>query len=99
MVLEMKRALEDLKRGDAQGYRKIFDATYEEVYCRSLLLIQKEETAVEFMEGFFGELFGMLEEADETKDKEKWFWQKYYQRIRKQYHKLLTEQDKTKSPA
>jgi len=99
MVLEMKRALEDLKRGDTRGYRKIFDATYEEVYCRSLLLIQKEETVIEFMEGFFSELFGMLEEADETKDKENWFWQKYYQRVRKQYHKLLTEQDKTKSPA
>lgn len=35
MILEMKRALEELKKGDSQGYRRLYDATYEEVYCRT----------------------------------------------------------------
>ena len=34
MVLEMKRALEDLKKGADGAYRKIYDATYEEVTAR-----------------------------------------------------------------
>jgi len=93
MILEMKRALEDVKSGDKQGYRKIFDATYEEVYCRSFLILQKEEKAMDFMKGFFTELFGALDEADDAKDQEKWLWQKYYRRTRKQYHKLLAEQE------
>lgn len=99
MVLEMKRALEDLKSGDSQGYRKIFDATYEEIYCRSLLILQKEEAAVRFMRDFYGKLFGALDEADETADHEKWLWQKYYQTIRKQYNRLLAEQKKDAKPA
>lgn len=41
MVLEMRRALEQLKKGEEQGYRKLYDATYEDVYCRSLLVLQK----------------------------------------------------------
>lgn len=95
MVLEMKRALEDLKSGDRQGYRKIYDATYEEVFCRSFLILQKEDQAAEFMKGFFTELFGMLDEADSGVNQERWLWQKYYQRMRKQYHKLLADQQKS----
>lgn len=93
MILEMKRALEDIKSGDRQGYRKIFDATYEEVYCRSFLILQKDEKAMDFTRGFFTEIFGVLDEVYGTPDQEKWFWQKYYQRMRKQYHKLLAEQE------
>ena len=26
MILEMKRALEELKKGDSQGYRRLYDA-------------------------------------------------------------------------
>lgn len=99
MVLEMKRALEDLKSGDSQGYRKIFDATYEDVYCRSLLIIQKEETVLGFMKAFFSELFEKLDEADDAESQEKWLWQKYYDQMRKQYHKLLAEQGKNAQPA
>ena len=29
MVLEMRRALEALKENDLQGYRKLFDASYD----------------------------------------------------------------------
>ena len=43
MVLEMKRALEDLKKGADGAYRKIYDATYEEVYCKSFLITQEEK--------------------------------------------------------
>ena len=32
MVLEMRRALEEVKSGNSQGYRRLYDATYEEVY-------------------------------------------------------------------
>ena len=46
MVLEMKRALEDLKKGADGAYRKIYDATYEEVYCKSLLITQEEKQAL-----------------------------------------------------
>lgn len=100
MVLrEMKRALEALKSGDSQGYRKIFDATYDEVYCRSFLIIQKEEAVPGFMKAFFCELFEKLDEADEAESQEKWFWQKYYEQMKKQYHKLLAEQEKDTQPA
>lgn len=92
MIREMKRALDDVKSGDKQGYRKLFDATYEEVYCRSFLILQKDEKAMDFMKGFFSELFGHLDEADDAPDLEKWLWQKYYGRMRKQYHKLLADQ-------
>lgn len=99
MVLEMKRALEDLRNGDRQGYRKIFDATYEEVYCRSILIIQREERAVDFIKDFYGEILGVTAEGDRADDREKWFWQRYYQKIRKQYHKLLEEQKKETAPS
>ncbi len=89
MVLEMKRALEDLQKGDRQGYRKLYDAVYEDTYSRSFLILQSEEAAGEFMKGFFAELFGMLDEADPAKNQEKWFWDKYYRRMRREYHKLL----------
>lgn len=93
MIREMKRALDDVKSGNKQGYRKLFDATYEEVYCRSFLILQKDEKAMDFMKGFFSELFGLLDEADDAQDQEKWLWQKYYGRVRKQYHKLLADQN------
>lgn len=62
MVLEMRRALEEVKSGNSQGYRRLYDATYEEVYCRSLLIIQKEEQALEFIKDFYKELFGVQDE-------------------------------------
>lgn len=99
MVREMKRALEALKSGDSQGYRKLFDATYDEVYCRSLLIVQEEKTAVELVRSFFGELFGKLDEADDAENKEKWLWQKYYEHIKKKYHGLLAEQKKAAQPS
>lgn len=99
VVREMKRALEILKSGDVQGYRKIFDTTYDDVYCRSLLIIQKEEAVSGFMKSFFAGLFGMLDDADDAESQEKWFWQKYYEQMRKQYHKLLAGQEKNESPA
>ena len=55
MILEMKRALEELKKGDSQGYRRLYDATYEEVYCRALLIIQREDYALEFIKDFYKE--------------------------------------------
>ena len=98
MVLEMKRALEDLQKGDRQGYRKLYDAVYEDTYSRSFLILQSEEAAGEFMKGFFTELFGMLDEADPAKNQEKWFWDKYYRRMRREYHKLLAA-DQEKKPS
>ena len=97
MVLEMKRALEDLEKGDVRGYRKLYDAVYEETYSRSILILQSEEAAGAFMEGFFAELFGAVGETDPSKNQEKWFWNKYYCRIRKQYHKLLAEDQERKN--
>ncbi|MBS6397714.1 MAG: SH3 domain-containing protein [Clostridiales bacterium] len=94
MILEMKSALEDLKRGERQGYRKIFDAACSEVYCRSLLILQKEERAKGFMKEFFSELFVTLDQAEDAGDLERWLWQRYYQKLRKQYHVLLAEQEK-----
>ena len=97
MVLEMKRALEDLEKGDVRGYRKLYDAVYEETYSRSILILQSEEAAGAFMDGFFAELFGAVGETDPSKNQEKWFWNKYYCRIRKQYHKLLAEDQERKN--
>lgn len=94
MVLEMKHALEALKMGDSQGYRKIYDATCEGVYCRSFVIIQDEVQAQEFTREFYVELFRGLDQADESANLEKWFWEKYYQRVRRQYHKLLEKQNK-----
>ncbi len=96
MVLEMKRALEDLGKGDKQGYRKLYDAVYEDTYSRSFLILQSEEAAGEFMKGFFAELFGVLDEADPAKNQEKWFWGKYYRRMRREYHKLLAADQERK---
>lgn len=92
MVLEMRRALEALKENDLQGYRKLFDASYEEVYCRSILIIRQEDQAMEFVKDFFTELFKTLKEAKEAESQEKWFWHQYYQKMRRQYHKLLSNQ-------
>lgn len=97
MVLEMRRALEALKENDLQGYRKLFDASYEEVYCRSILVIRKEDQVIEFVKDFFIELFKTLKEAGEAESQEKWFWYQYYQKMRRQYHKLLANQ--SSSPA
>ena len=94
MVLEMRRALEEVKSGNSQGYRRLYDATYEEVYCRSLLIIQKEEQALEFIKDFYKELFGVLDEADDAADKERWFLHRFYQKLRKHYHRLLGKQDR-----
>lgn len=97
MVLEMKRALEELKRGDSQGYRRLYDATYEEVYCRALLIIQREDYALEFIKDFYKELFGVLDEAEGAADTERWFLHRYYQKLRKHYHRLLGKLEKTES--
>lgn len=99
MVREMRRALEALKSGDSQGYRKIFDATYDEVYCRSFLITQKEEAALEFVKSFFGELFGKLVEADDAQSQAEWLWRKYYEQMKKEYRKLLAGQEKGTQPA
>lgn len=97
MVLEMKRALEELKSGGAQGYRRLYDATYEEVYCRAILIIQQEDHALEFIKDFYKELFGVLDEADEAGDTERWFLYRYYQKLRKHYHRLLEKLPKAES--
>ena len=52
MVLEMKRALEDQKKGADGAYRKIYDATYEEVYCKSFLITQEEKQALSLVKIF-----------------------------------------------
>ena len=95
MVLEMKRALEELKSGNTQGYRRLYDATYEEVYTRSLLIIQNEDQALEYIKDFYKDVFGALEEAEEAQDTERWFLRRYYQKLRKHYHRLLGKQEKT----
>ncbi len=97
MVLEMRRALEELKSGDSQGYRTLFNATYEETYIRSLLIIRKEEQMTDFMRDLFRDLFTAPDEAEDAKDLEKWFLEKFYQRLRKHYHRLLEKQEKTTS--
>ncbi len=94
MVLEMRRALEDLKKGDSQGYRKLYNAVYEEAYIRSLLIIRKEEQMMDFMKDFFRDLFVAPDEAEDASDLKKWFLQKFYQRLRKHYHRLLEKQEK-----
>lgn len=94
MVLEMRRALEEVKSGSRQGYRRLYDATYEEVYCRSLLIIQKGDQALEFIRDFYKELFGTLNESEDAADKERWFLHRFYQKLRKHYHRLLGKQDK-----
>lgn len=99
MVLEMRRALEELKSGDSQGYRKLYNAVYEEAYVRSLLIIQKEELMMDFLRDLFRDLFTAPDEAEEAEDPEKWFLQKFYQRLRKHYHRLLEKQEKGASPA
>ena len=57
MILEMRRALEELGKGEHQGYRKLYDATYEEVYCRGLMILQDEKQTADFMETFYTALF------------------------------------------
>lgn len=94
MILEMKRALEEIQSKNQQGYKRLFDATYEEVYGRCLLIIQKEEQAVNVVEEFYTALFGKLKSGEYEKDVERWFWHQYYQTLRKQYHKLLSSQEK-----
>ena len=97
MVLEMKRALEELKSGNSQGYRRLYDATYEEVYLRSLLIIQAEDQALEYIRDFYKDVFGALDEADGAQDTERWFWHRYYQKLRKHYHRLLGKQEKAEA--
>ena len=77
MVLEMRRALEQLKKGEEQGYRKLYDATYEDVYCRSLLVLQNDQQAADFMEVFYTAFLEDVDEAALPVNPEKWFWQRY----------------------
>lgn len=94
MILEMRRALEELGKGENQGYRKLYDATYEEVYCRNLLILQSEKQASDFMETFYTALFENAGDLAIPEQPERWFWQKYYQEMRKVYHHLLSAQVK-----
>ena len=94
MVLEMRRALEQLKKGEEQGYRKLYNATYEDVYCRSLLVLQNDQQAADFMEAFYTAFLGDVDEAALPVNPEKWFWQRYYREMRKAYHHLLEGQKK-----
>lgn len=94
MILEMRRALMEVRDGNQQGYRKLFDATYEEVYCRSLLIIQREEQAASLVEDFYTVLFEKVKGGEWEEDVSRWFWQQYYQTLRKHYHKLLASQEK-----
>ena len=94
MILEMKRALVELGKGENQGYRKLYDATYEEVYCRNLLILQNEKQAADFMESFYTSLFENAGDLAIPEQPEHWFWQRYYQEMRKVYHHLLSAQVK-----
>ena len=94
MVLEMKRALEDLKKGADGAYRKIYDATYEEVYCKSLLITQEEKQALSLVEDFYAGVLKEIGEALKAEDQNHWFWQQYYKKIRREYQKLLSVQHK-----
>lgn len=94
MVLEMKRSLEEIKSGSNQGYKRLYDATYEEVYCRGLMIIQKEDQTLEFIQDFYKDLFGALDEADDAVDIRRWFLHRFYQKLRKHYHRLLGKQEK-----
>lgn len=94
MVLEMRRALEEVKSGNSQGYRRLYNATYEEAYCRSLLIIQREDQALEFIKDFYKELFGVLDEAEDAADQGRWFLHRFYQKLRRHYHRLLEKQKK-----
>ena len=94
MVLEMKRALEDLKKGADGAYRKIYDATYEEVYCKSFLITQEEKQALSLVEDFYAGVLKEIGEALKAEDQNLWFWQQYYKKIRREYQKLLSVQHK-----
>lgn len=94
MVLEMKRALEDLKKGADGAYRKIYDATYEEVYCKSFLITQEEKQALSLVEDFYAGVLKEIGEALKAEDQNLWFWQQYYKKIRREYQKLLSIQHK-----
>ena len=94
MILEMRRALEELGKGEHQGYRKLYDATYEEVYCRNLMILQDEKQTADFMETFYAAFFENAETMAIPEQPEHWFWQKYYQEMRKNYHQLLSAQVK-----
>ncbi|MCD8097794.1 MAG: hypothetical protein LUE31_07150, partial [Lachnospiraceae bacterium] len=97
MILERKRALAGLKDGDGQSCKQVFDATYEDVYCRTLLIMQDEPQTLAFVEEFYTVLFGAAGEAALSADAEKWFWQKYYRQLRKDYHRLLEALGKSAS--
>lgn len=94
MVLEMKRALEDLKKGADGAYRKIYDATYEEVYCKSFLITQEEKQALSLVEDFYAGVLKEIGEALKAEDQNLWFWQQYYKKIRREYQRLLSIQHK-----
>ena len=94
MVLEMKRALEDLKKGADGAYRKIYDATYEEVYCKSFLITQEEKQALSLVEDFYAGVLKEIGEALKAENQNLWFWQQYYKKIRREYQKLLSVQHK-----
>lgn len=94
MILEMRRALEELGKGEHQGYRKLYDATYEEVYCRNLMILQDEKQTADFMETFYAAFFENAGTMAIPEQPEHWFWQKYYQEVRKNYHQLLSAQVK-----
>ena len=98
MVLEMRRAIEALKSGNSQGYGQLYHATCEAAYCRGLLIIRKEDQTMEFLKDFYKDLFESVDEADQAPDMERWFLLKYYQRLRKHYHRLLEKQEKAAPP-
>lgn len=99
MVLEIRRALEEIKSGGSQGYKRLYNATYEEVYCRSLLIIQNESQTMEFIRDLYKDVFGALDEADDAADKKQWFLHRYYQKLRRSYHRLLEKQEKDRTAA
>ena len=63
--------------------------------CCNAALIQNEDQALEYIKDFYKDVFGALEEAEEAQDTERWFLRRYYQKLRKHYHRLLGKQEKT----
>lgn len=90
-MLEDKKILISLKKGDPDAFDLIFEKYYRKVYTFSLINFKNKEDAEEAVQDVFYNLWKDREKLTELEDLEAWIFTTCINIIRKHYRKLAVE--------